>query len=211
MEAHERFSQAIDIIGVKPSEIARCIGESSQTVNSLMRKQKTITHSLAKACEEYNISMRWIMTGKGNMFYNEETLFKNAFQVPTLTLSTKKPRKSLADLEAFETGESLLVDKALFPAKMTSTALYALQTEGSSMLPMLLPESWVVFEKGNEFRSDGLYVLNWQNKLLIRLLQLAPDGTMHILTTNEHFENWSVNPEEKGRFRIFGRVVRSIV
>lgn len=39
----------------------------------------------------------------------------------------------------------------------------AIRVDGYSMVPMLLPDSWVIFEERSEFKGDGLYIINYAN------------------------------------------------
>lgn len=77
--------------------------------------------------------------------------------IPKLTLHAQAGGgNELLDLECYESGEVLTIDKAFFKA-VPQHKLKTIKVEGYSMIPMLLPDSWVVFEEGREYKGDGLF------------------------------------------------------
>ena len=89
--------------------------------------------------------------------------------------------------------------------------LFAMQVDGYSMIPMIFPDSWVVFDDSTHFRGDGLYVINWRNVLMVKLLQVNSDGMIRIVSVNKEYESYTVSPDDQSVFKIFGKVLRTIV
>lgn len=89
--------------------------------------------------------------------------------------------------------------------------LFAMQVDGYSMIPMVFPDSWVVFDDATHFKGDGLYVINWRNVLMVKLLQVNSDGMFRIVSANKDYESYTVEPDDQSVFRIFGKVLRTII
>lgn len=115
------------------------------------------------------------------------------------------------DIEVYDTNEVLQIDKAFFKLPPSKNAR-AIRVDGYSMVPMLLPDSWVIFEEQSEFKGDGLYVINYSGQLMVKLLQLTPKGVLRVISKNEDFESYEIKVNEDNQyFHIVGKVIKSIV
>ena len=86
-----------------------------------------------------------------------------------------------------------------------------MQVDGYSMIPMIFPDSWVVFDDTTHFRGDWMYVINWRNVLMVKLLQVNHDGMIRIVSVNKEYESYTVSPDDQSVLRIFGKVLRTII
>ncbi|TKX29534.1 transcriptional regulator [Campylobacter estrildidarum] len=115
-------------------------------------------------------------------------------------------------LEHYESGELMAIDKAFFKT-IPSTNIKAIRVDGYSMTPMLFPDSWVIFEEGSDFKGDGLYVLNYNGQLMVKLLQLNPfENILEIISVNKEYKSYSVKLDESQiSVLIKGKVLRSVI
>ncbi len=118
----------------------------------------------------------------------------------------------LEGLECYESGQTLAIDKAFFKA-IPSHNIKAIRVDGYSMIPLLFPDSWVIFEEGNEFKGDGLYIINYANQLMVKLLQLNPiTNILEIISTNKNYKSYEVSLSESQELCLIrGKVLRSII
>lgn len=118
----------------------------------------------------------------------------------------------LEGLECYESGQTLAIDKAFFKA-IPSHNIKAIRVDGYSMIPLLFPDSWVIFEEGNEFKGDGLYIINYANQLMVKLLQLNPiTNILEIISTNKDYKSYEVSLSESQELCLIrGKVLRSII
>jgi transcriptional regulator with XRE-family HTH domain len=116
----------------------------------------------------------------------------------------------LEGINDFPTDGTIALDVRLFKTRPPTT-IKAICVEGYSMIPMLMPDTWVVFDIGGEFRTDGLYVLNWRNELMVKLLQIDPKGRLHIKSTNKDYESWIVDPDDQSVFVVVGKVLKIVI
>ena len=91
--------------------------------------------------------------------------------------------------------------------------LRAVQADGYSMVPMLYPDSWVIFEESEVWSGDGLYVLIFRNVLMVKLVEADPaTGALSIRSINPDYESWADDPtQDQSTMRIVGRVLRCVV
>lgn len=116
----------------------------------------------------------------------------------------------LEGIENFTTGEVIHIDKALFKTPPPKD-LNIIKVEGYSMVPVLLPDTWVVFERVDGYTTDGIYIINWRNNLMAKLVQLTPGGRLKIISANKDYESWEIDPDDQSAFHIIGKVIRVIM
>ncbi|EAH6152923.1 helix-turn-helix transcriptional regulator [Campylobacter jejuni] len=136
----------------------------------------------------------------------------NFYSIPKLNISASASGgNELIGLEEYETGEMLELSKAFF--KTTPKNVKAIKVDGYSMIPMLLPDSWVIFEEIHEYQGDGLYILNFDNQLMVKLLQLDPiSKVLDIISVNKDYKSYSLDlKDSQVEIIIQGKVLRSII
>lgn len=129
--------------------------------------------------------------------------------IPKLSIKASAGHgNNLECIDTFKSGEVIHVDKSLF--KSPPKNIKAVQVDGYSMLPMLLPDSWVFFDEANSYYGEGLYVLNLDNELIVKLLQKNPiNGVIKIISVNKDYESYEYDSNTSDIvFRIVGKVVR---
>ncbi|EAI5149311.1 helix-turn-helix transcriptional regulator [Campylobacter jejuni] len=136
----------------------------------------------------------------------------NFYSIPKLNVSASTSGDNeLIGLEGYETGEMLELSKAFF--KTTPKNMKAIKVDGYSMVPMLLPDSWVVFEETHKYQGDGLYILNFDNQLMVKLLQLDPiSKVLDIISVNKDYKSYSLDlKDSQVELIIQGKVLRFII
>ncbi|ENQ3486699.1 helix-turn-helix transcriptional regulator [Campylobacter jejuni] len=136
----------------------------------------------------------------------------NFYSIPKLNISASAGGgNELIGLEEYETGEMLELSKAFF--KTTPKNVKAIKVDGYSMIPMLLPDSWIIFEEIHEYQGDGLYILNFDNQLMVKLLQLDPiSKVLDIISVNKDYKSYSLDlKDSQVEIIIQGKVLRSII
>lgn len=115
-------------------------------------------------------------------------------------------------IDSVEKVGELILDISLFKTPPTYK-LYAMQVDGYSMIPMIFPDSWVVFDDSKEFRGDGLYIINWDDCLMVKQISATPKkGVIQIISANKDYQSWEVDLNDtQCSFIIFGKVIRTIL
>lgn len=135
------------------------------------------------------------------------------YYIPKLNISASAGGgNELEGLECYESGELMAIDKAFFKT-IPSSSIKAIRVDGYSMTPMLFPDSWVIFEESADFKGDGLYVLNYNGQLMVKLLQLNPfENILEIISVNKEYKSYSIKLDESQTpLFIKGKVLRSVI
>lgn len=119
-----------------------------------------------------------------------------------------------ADIEGIEVfdkdDEKIFLPSTFFKTQMNDKYLRYFQVEGDSMFPKLRSGDWVVMKLVKCFDGDALYVINYQNILMVKALQLKPNGHLFIKSLNPDYESYDLSPESQNIFKIIGKVIKSI-
>ena len=114
-------------------------------------------------------------------------------------------------IDVFDSGQRIYIDKALFKTPPKGK-VRAMQVDGYSMVPMLFPDSWVLVDETKEFVGDGLYVINWNNVLMVKLLEVNLEtGNLWVKSVNHEYDSWEIKEEDQRPFEIYGKVLRCII
>lgn len=116
----------------------------------------------------------------------------------------------LDGIDSFQVVDTMVISRAFLKTPPIGT-IRVIGIEGYSMVPMLYPDTYVIFDENPEWRGDGLYILNWRNDLMVKLLQVDPYGRLHIKSVNKDYESWTVDPDDQSVFKIVGKVIRIII
>ncbi|MBN2895019.1 MAG: S24 family peptidase [Campylobacterales bacterium] len=136
---------------------------------------------------------------------------ENVLSVPMVSMKASAGAgNSLCGIEKFEVVETMVISRSLLKTPPNGT-LRMIQVEGYSMVPMLYPDTFLLFDEERRWKGDGLYVLNWRDDLMVKLLQIDPRGVLHIKSVNQQYESWTVEPDDQSVFQIVGKVLRIII
>ncbi|MCZ6135464.1 XRE family transcriptional regulator [Campylobacter ureolyticus] len=196
-----------DELGMTQSEISEKIGLSLRQYQRYEKKPANLTFlQISEFADKLNISVDELKSGN-------TTQPSDTFSIKKITsyFASAGGGNEINDIEVYDTNEVLQIDKAFFKLPPSKNAR-AIRVDGYSMIPVLLPDSWVIFEEENEFKGDGLYVINYSGQLMVKLLQLTPKGVLRVISKNEDFESYEIKLNESNEFfRIVGKVIKCIV
>ncbi|MCZ6104041.1 MAG: S24 family peptidase [Campylobacter ureolyticus] len=196
-----------DELGMTQSEISEKIGLSLRQYQRYEKNPANLTFlQISEFADKLNISVDELKSGN-------TTQPSDTFSIKKITsyFASAGGGNEINDIEVYDTNEVLQIDKAFFKLPPSKNAR-AIRVDGYSMIPVLLPDSWVIFEEENEFKGDGLYVINYSGQLMVKLLQLTPKGVLRVISKNEDFESYEIKLNESNEFfRIVGKVIKCIV
>ena len=196
-----------DELGMTQSEMSEKIGLSLRQYQRYEKNPANLTFlQISEFADKLNISVDELKNGN-------TTESNDTFSIKKITsyFASAGGGNEINDIEVYDTDEVLQIDKAFFKLPPSKNAR-AIRVDGYSMVPMLLPDSWVIFEEQSEFKGDGLYVINYSGQLMVKLLQLTPKGILRVISKNEDFESYEIKVNEDNQyFHIVGKVIKSIV
>ena len=200
MGAREKLNEIKDLWGLRTDiELAERLGVNKFTIDSWIRRDK--------------ISNEWLLK-IGQMTDNKSNSDDADLYFIRKTTSVKASAGGGNELEgvrSYQTGELMPIAKAFFKVPPGKN-LNSMEVEGESMTPMLRSGDWVIFREDGAFAGDGLYVVNFSDQLMAKILQLTPRGMLKIVSVNPNFQSYEIDLNEtQEHFKIVGKVVKSIV
>lgn len=117
----------------------------------------------------------------------------------------------ITDIDVIDEDDRFFVPFTFFKTLMKNEKLRMAQVDGYSMVPMLHHDDWVIFEKTKEFRGDGLYIIMYNDNLMVKILQKTPRGNLYIKSTNKDYESFELDEDTKECCHIVGKVVKCII
>ncbi len=89
--------------------------------------------------------------------------------------------------------------------------VFLMLVEGDSMYPTLKNGGMIMVNKHFNGLSDGIYVIRHDHNLLVKRLQLLPDGIIKVKSDNNMYEPWEINKKHLNGtdIELIGRVVWS--
>lgn len=79
------------------------------------------------------------------------------------------------------------------------------------MCPKLKDGDFVIIDISLKFMGDGLYVIDYNNIFMVKMLQLLPNGKFLIKSIKQEYRSYEIEQDAQSIFNVVGRVVRSIV
>lgn len=87
--------------------------------------------------------------------------------------------------------------------------VFLMSVEGDSMQPTLKNGSMIMVNQDVDNLSDGIYVMRFDNNLLVKRLQMLPGGTIRVKSDNSMYDPWEITKSQLGSedLALIGRVV----
>ena len=207
-----------EILNVKTDkELTKKWGISYSTLDTWKNRDNIPEKRILDFSFKYQVSSHWLLTGEGDIYLKKEKKDESGddyYSIPIISIKAGAGSSgtNLDAIDIVEDSKSLKISKTLFKTPPKGT-IRAMQVDGYSMIPMLYPDSWILFDESSEYKGDGLYVINWNNILMVKLLQVdLKNGKLKIISKNPDYESWEVDFDEEQRvFSIVGKVVRCVV
>lgn len=200
MGAREKLNELKNLWGLKTdNELADHLGITKFALDNWVKRDK--------------ISNEWLLK-IGQMTDNKLDIDdSDVYQVRKIT-SVKASAgggNELEGIKVYKTGEVMPISKSFFKAP-PGKEVCSMEIEGESMLPVLKPGDWVIFSEDGIFKGDGLYVVNFSNQLMVKILQITPQGTLKIISANKEFQSYEINLDEtQETCKLVGKIIKSIV
>lgn len=214
MNPNQRLKEARKYAGLTQEKFGEKIGlKQSQIKDIETGKQKLSPENAEQVEINFPISGWWLLTGKGQMTPNSAVNVTDSSLMSIQRIALKASAGSgnhLESIDRFEVVETMTVSRTLLKTAPNGT-VRLISVDGYSMVPMLYPDTMVLFDEHPEWKGDGLYILNWRNELMVKLLQIDPKGALHIKSVNKDYESWTVDPDDQSVFNIVGKVLRIII
>lgn len=222
-KAGQRLKETRLKLGLTQQELGDTLGFPWHKIKDIETGRLKLSAEIASLIgEKYSIDGWWLLTGKGSMYpevtpvqaevqKNIHNVSKDVLSIPLVAHSAQAGAGNDISNIKFEIVETMSISKSLFKTP-PSSMVRVIRVEGYSMVPMLYPDSYCLFDECGEFKTDGLYIINYDDQLMVKLLQINPaDNTLDIISTNKDYRSYSISPKDQSVFRIIGKVLRVII
>ena len=200
MSAREKLNELKELWGFKTdNELADFLETSKLNIDSWVKRDKIP--------EKWELKIRQMHDNKSNSDDADLYLIRKTTSVK----ASAGGGNELEGVRSYQTGELMPIAKAFFKVPPGKN-LNSMEVEGESMTPMLRSGDWVIFREDGAFAGDGLYVVNFSDQLMVKILQLTPRGMLKIVSVNPNFQSYEIDLNEtQEHFKIVGKVVKSII
>lgn len=178
-----------------------------QNTLSTWRARNTIPYDLIlKISKEKNISLDEIFLDKKNKNTSQNEK-KDGYWIQKIPHKTSMNINTNVGI----INNMIFIPSIFFKTLNNPDKLRLIQVEGYSMTPDLLPDSYVIYEEGIEFIADGLYVVNFDGLLMVKIIQKKPTGELLIKSSNSAYESFILDKNSELSCCIIGKVLRCII
>ncbi len=211
----ERIKEIRGVFSLSQKDFAEKMGLKWHQIKDIeTEKTKPSVDLIVKISDIFSIDSWWLLTGKGSMkpeaVETAVALQGDVLSMPLVSHTVQAGRGGDIGGVRYEVVETMAISRSLFKTPPAST-VRIIKVDGYSMVPMLYPDSYCIFDEASLFTTDGLYIINYGNELMVKLLQQDPSGAVHIKSVNPDYQNWIVYPTDQTHFAIIGKVLRIII
>ena len=213
----KRYSELADFLQIKPASVS---GANKRGFISL--------EWVFKVAQGFNASTDYLATGQGPIrrdtkqqlakeigyeLVDEPDQWEEGYvQVPRYEISASAGGGTLVHSE-------LIVDVMTFQSDWLKVCLglspdhaAVIGVSGNSMEPFLNDGDLILIDTGvNKVVNNDIYVIQYDDSLLIKRIQRNMDGTVIVKSDNPHYESEIFIGEMAQRLRVIGRLVRRLV
>jgi phage repressor protein C with HTH and peptisase S24 domain len=205
-----------------PHAWARDVGIGKSTFDGIWKKgAQPQLRTLLKIAWKTNISLSWLLTGKGASRLTDsvstKTIKKNTATQTKMRSYILTPSQNDA-VAGFSTQEGGLNEQQADYLAFTNTwitqemkldpkELALVTVQGDSMTPTLNAGDLLLLDRREcQMGNDGIYVIQQDNNLIAKRLQRGLDGSVMVKNDNHAYETQIIMPQEVKKLKIVGRV-----
>ncbi|SGY87535.1 XRE family transcriptional regulator [Moritella viscosa] len=136
--------------------------------------------------------------------------FKNQhIQLPFYEISASAGAGLLAEVEERPKTISFEPSWLRNEVGVCPTNVFLMLVDGDSMQPTLKNGSMIMVNKDVDNLSDGIYVMRYDNNLLVKRLQMLPGGIIRVKSDNSMYDPWEITKSQLDgeELALIGRVV----
>lgn len=200
--------------GLTQADFARKLNVATSTIASVESGSRDMPKSLMRELvKQFDIDAKWLLTGEGEMFRNEQTqelAVQKAVRIPLL-------RQSVSCGPGIDWTNADNIEGYIEPITAITRGLkhlYALHASGTSMVGAGINDGDLLFFNADEHQpiSDDIYIFAFAGDVYCKFLRFDKLGMrVKIFSVEkrslEEMELIKIVPAEDPEFHLFGRVI----
>lgn len=209
MTLADRLKRLRTSMGLTQAQFAETVGIATTTYQHYERGEREATEKfLVKAINTFGLNAAWFLTGKGEMFQNQEQQTCKSLSIPISSITACCGPGIMTYPTEFLT-ETIVVNKNQVGKIIPELYPYAVQTTGRSMVGYgIEEESLVVINPAEDLYTGSLVLVVIDEKASIKKLYERNDG-IDLAASNGtmiHITHEELKPEAH-YVRIMGKVM----
>lgn len=200
--------------GLTQADFARKLNVATSTIASVENGSRDMPKSLMRELvKQFDIDAKWLLTGEGEMFRNEQTqelAVQKTVRIPLL-------RQSVSCGPGIDWTNADNIEGYIEPITAITRGLkhlYALHASGTSMVGAGINDGDLLFFNADEHQpiSDDIYIFAFAGDVYCKFLRFDKLGMrVKIFSVEkrslEEMELIKIVPAEDPEFHLFGRVI----
>jgi len=199
-----RLSELYGVSQMK--ELSLLLGHNQSWAAATKKRGGIPYDACVKAVKEFNVSLDFLVYGE-----EKTTLPSDHLEIPFYEVSAaagsgdlvlSEEMKSLVSFDANFLRNELHVDP-----KQT----FLMLVRGDSMMPTLNNNAVMMVNREIDDFNDGIYVIRMDGSLIVKRLQVIPNGVIKVISDNKDYQTYEINKKdfESGDYELIGSVVWS--
>ncbi len=210
MELKERIKEIRNSLNIgTQSDLATIMKVNQDRVKSLEtgRVKEISAIEANELVKNFNLSLDWLLTGRGSMISNFDS--HDGFAIDVLNLKASAG-SGIIPYEV-DVIDKYIIDKSFFKTTPQLDKIKIIQVEGDSMEPTIQDGAYIVIDETKQERIDGIYACLIDDSVFVKRLQFDFDGNIKIISDNEKYEPKYYNSKNSQiYFKILGRKILTI-
>ena len=187
----------------KDSEFCRKYDIKANTLSTWKKRDSIPFELIESISQNENISLDYILFGKDN---NSTNTNNNEYKIEKLSLKASAGA-GIENFEVFSDGY-LYVPKWLFKTPQKEDSLKIIEVVGDSMEPTIEDGAFVIIDTTQKLISDGIYAILMGEEVLIKRLQIKPNGNILIKSDNPKYDDFCYDPKSNDvALRVIGKKI----
>jgi phage repressor protein C with HTH and peptisase S24 domain len=209
------------VLGVKSDkDLAESLSIANVATIYMWKQRERVPYEFCdKIAEKYNISLDWLMRGKGEMYLNnKKTPILPAIENTGRVTSVNKYDVVASAGSGAVIGDENIIGQVPFNTEylksmsVSDSKLAVIEASGDSMEPILKAGDNLLVDLGQYRRQiiDGLiYVCRLQEYLVVKTISPLLNNKIKVSSFNKEYESYELNLTDglKHNFEIIGRVI----
>jgi phage repressor protein C with HTH and peptisase S24 domain len=230
-DSAQRLRSLRRTVDLSQAEFAKKIGISQRKMSRIETTQDLDRSTARLIAHLFSVSEKWLMSGEGEE-PNWEKLANAAVRETLQNLASSPDYRSdgrpitsvpvpifdavpnmgggnIVEQDGFITGQ-LPIPYNIYQSgfrRFDQTKLAAFCAEGDSMSPTISSGDYVVVTMDQQFRGDGIYLVQLYESLLIKRLQRQLDNTILLISDNQQYREQTVTEADENAFKVLGRLL----
>src|ERR1035437_3135065 len=196
------------------SELSRMISIPYKSISNYEKgERKPTVEYLALISEHLSANLEWLLFGKGPMFITEDDrknydiCSSDFVYIPIYDIRAAAGHGCIVD-------EETIIDRFAFKLDWfnknicgSKSDLVIFTAHGESMEPTIKNGDLIMIDTSGKKIRDGIFVIRFDNSLLVKRLSLMPKDKLQIKSDNPDHPTFEVDLKEEDSFAVIGRVV----